>query len=261
MLPLSGIDLWNNFEFWLGFIFITFPLNLLVYGWNDIADFEIDQQNPRKGNFLFGARSTKKQIESLPKFITAIQLFFVIVFLFLRKFELIIWLLLMLIINGLYNKKQNGLRTLPPFELLAQLGYLLIVPFSIALNDVQNLNWMTYVYLWFFAMQSHLIGEVMDIDADRKTGRKTTATLLGVFKSKLIIIGIVAAEVSIMLFYFSDFYFGGFLAFALFWLLLDLFVIFKTNRYSLAQMKFFSFGSNAVAFATMIYIYFFGNWG
>jgi 4-hydroxybenzoate polyprenyltransferase len=33
-------------------------MGLLIYGWNDIVDYEADRLNPRKGTFLFGARGT-----------------------------------------------------------------------------------------------------------------------------------------------------------------------------------------------------------
>ena len=45
--------------FWLGLLYVTFPLGLIIYGWNDIADADIDSFNPRKGTFLFGARGSE----------------------------------------------------------------------------------------------------------------------------------------------------------------------------------------------------------
>jgi len=225
MLPLSGLDLWSTPTFWIGLLFCTFPLNLLVYGWNDIADFEIDQFNPRKGNFLFGALSTRKQIERLPFFIIAIFLFSLAFLLLAAPNSIMLYLFLMLMVNWLYNKRKGGLRTRPPFELISQIGYLLIVPFSMAINEVDFIHPAIWVYLFLFAMQSHLMGEVMDIDSDRMSGRKTTATQIGMRKTKILIA----------------------------------FVIFKSNRYSLLQMKIFSLGSNVIAIATMIYVYLFGD--
>jgi len=259
MLPLSGLDLWSNASFWIGLVFCTFPLNLLVYGWNDVADFEIDQFNPRKGNFLFGALSTSKQIERLPYFIIAVFLFSLAFLLLSAPPVILLYLLLMIVVNWLYNKRKNGLRTRPPFELIAQIGYLLIVPFSMAINDVNFIHPAIWIYLFLFAMQSHLMGEVMDIDSDRMSGRKTTATQIGMRKTKILIMGIVLVEILIMFLVFGEIVFGSFLLGVLLWLILDAFVIFKANRYSLLQMKIFSVGSNVIAIATMIYVYFFGE--
>jgi hypothetical protein len=56
MLPLGGRHVFGSLPFWLGIVYVTFPMGLLLYGWNDYVDFEVDRVNPRKGSFLFGAR-------------------------------------------------------------------------------------------------------------------------------------------------------------------------------------------------------------
>jgi 4-hydroxybenzoate polyprenyltransferase len=117
---------------------------------------------------------------------------------------------------------------------------------------------LTFCYLFLFAVQSHLMGEVMDIEPDRQSGRKTTATELGMKKTKLIIIGIVLTEVLILTLCFQEFIFGGMLALALVWLVLDLFFIFKTNRYTVPQMQLFGLTSNIVALASMAYVWYSG---
>jgi len=68
LVPFSFQDaFWEEPVFWLGFLFVTFPLNYLVYGLNDYNDYKADAVNERKGNFLFGAKSTQLQLASLPK--------------------------------------------------------------------------------------------------------------------------------------------------------------------------------------------------
>jgi len=259
MLPLSGSEPWSHPVFWVGLLFCVFPLNLLVYGWNDIADFEIDQYNPRKGNFWFGAVSSKQQIEKLPYFICAVMLVSLAFLIPSSPSSILFWLSLMILINWLYNKRENGLRTRPPFELMAQVGYLMIVPFSMEINGVDGIHSAMWIYLFLFAMQSHLMGEVMDIDSDRSTGRKTTATHIGAIKTKILIMILVLLEVMIMFLIFQEWVFGGFLLAVLVWLLLDAFILFRSKRYSIFQMKIFSAGSNLIAIATMIYVYFYGD--
>lgn len=259
MLPLCGMNPWTSEAFWIGLIFCTLPLNLLVYGWNDVADYEIDKFNPRKGNYLFGALSSAKQIEKLPYYIIAVFLFSFLLVIIYSPSSILIWLFFMLIINWLYNKRKNGLRTRPPLELMSQVGYLLIVPFSMDINGIDFIQPAMWLYLFLFAMQSHLMGEVMDIDSDRSSGRKTTATVLGMFRTKLLIMLLVLFEILIMFFAFGEIVFGGFLIFVLIWLMLDAFLIFKSNRYSIVQMKVFSVASNLIAIATMVYVYFNGD--
>jgi len=67
-------------------------------------------------------------------------------------------------------------------------------------------------------MQSHLMGEVMDVVPDRKAGRQTTATKIGVVKTKSLIILIVFCEVSLLFVIYHEFVFGGMLAIGLLWL-------------------------------------------
>lgn len=259
LLPTSQLtNIWSSVPFWVGFFFVCFPLNFLVYGWNDIVDREIDQVNPRKDSFLFGARGTESELHELKWAIAIIHGICLPVLLFYTNWKMLILFSGILIINGLYNLPKNGLRSQPPLELLCQVGYLLVAPFSILINDLSGLPWVTYFYLLLFAWQSHLIGEVMDIVPDRAAGRKTTATVIGIIRTKWLIIGIVVIEVSLLFLVFKDFIFGGMLALGLIWLLLDLLFIYKKKQYTLFQMKLFGIMSNLVAIATMAYVWWSG---
>lgn len=258
LLPTSGLDISTSINFWLGLIYATFPLNFMIYGWNDINDYEVDQKNPRKDSFWFGAKGTQKQLSNLWRPILLVQVATIPFFIWIIGWKMIPLYLCLLSVNYIYNHPQYGLSSKPPLEILCQIGYLLVVPFSVWLNDVEALPWQTYMYLLLFAFQSHLIGEVMDIEPDRKSGRKTTATILGTKKTKMLIILIVLLEVNLLFFVFEEFIFGGMLAIAVLWLLIDLLIIFKTKAYTLSQMKLFGLLSNAVAIFSMSYVWYSG---
>jgi 4-hydroxybenzoate polyprenyltransferase len=68
----------SSVPFWLGLIYVTFPMGLLLYGWNDYVDYDVDRLNPRKGSFLFGARGSLEQLHLLPWRIVLFQAPFVI---------------------------------------------------------------------------------------------------------------------------------------------------------------------------------------
>lgn len=258
LLPTSQMDVWESTNFWLGLFYVTFPLNFLVYGWNDMVDQKTDALNPRKDSFLFGARGSTEQLKSLWKPMLFVQLLMMPYFIWLAGWEMLVLFCGLAFVNWIYNLPDNGLRSKPPLELLCQLGYLLVAPFSILVNNTVTLPLLTFFYLFLFAMQSHLIGEVMDIEPDRASGRRTTATLLGMKKTKLIIIGIVLTEVVILMVCFKELIFGGMLALGLLWLILDLFLIYKTKKYTLNQMKFFGLLSNLVAIVSMAYVWYSG---
>ena len=259
LLPTSQVDtIWNSIPFWIGLAYVTFPLNFMVYGWNDMVDIDTDQFNPRKDSFWFGAKGTPEQLQNLWRPILIVQILFVPILIYFAGWQFLGLITAFVIINGLYNLPQKGLRSRPPLELLCQVGYVMTATFSVFINQVSNLPYLTYFYLLLFAWQSHLIGEVMDIEPDRKANRRTTATLLGMKKTKLLIIGVVLIEVGLLLFVYKDFIFGGMLAIGLLWLVLDLFWIYKTKTYTVEQMRLFGLMSNVVALASMIYVWYSG---
>ena len=259
LLPTSQMsELSSEWTFWFGLFYVCFPLNLMVYGWNDAVDYETDALNPRKDSFWFGARGTKEQLAQIWKPIVFVQLLCAPLLIYLGGWQMLLLLIAFVGINGLYNLPKYGLRSQPPFEILCQVGYLLVVPLSILINTTAQLPWQTYLYLFLFAIQSHIMGEVMDIEPDRKANRKTTATELGTRKTKLLIIGIVAVEVALLFGIYQEYIFGGLLAGALLWLLLDLFIIFKTKTYTVGQMKFFAFASNIISVISMAYVWYSG---
>ncbi len=257
-LPLSGMDVWEQTNFWLGLVFVTFPLNFIIYGWNDIVDYETDRHNPRKDSFLFGAQGSREQLSALKIPLVVLQLLFYGFFIAWLGLEAAALFSILFLVLLAYNFPNKGFRNTPPLELFAQFGYLLIVPFSMMLNQTSEVPYITYFYLVLFAIQSQLIGEVMDIEPDKKAQRKTTATQLGMKRTKFLIIFIVALEVSLLFFVYQDFIFGGMLALGLIWLLLDLFLIFKNRTYSLSEMKLFGIGSNVIALLSMIYVWWSG---
>ncbi|MFK8104538.1 MAG: UbiA family prenyltransferase [Saprospiraceae bacterium] len=256
ILPTSQMDIWASPHFWLGFFYCCFPLNFLVYGWNDMVDHETDRLNPRKDSFLFGAQGSPEQLRNLWKPILLVQSIFFALFVYLESWPMLLLLTSLVAINALYNLPKHGLRSRPPLELLCQIGYLLVAPFSILLNDTAALPWQTYLYLFLFALQSHLMGEVMDIEPDRKAKRKTTATVIGRTNTKWLIIFLVSAEVYLLFFLFQEIIFGTMLVLALLWLLLDLFLIYKNKNYTLQQMQLFGVSSNIIAIASMSYVWY-----
>jgi len=98
----------------------------------------------------------------------------------------------------------------------------------------------------------------MDVVPDRLVGKTTTATMLGVFKTKLLIIFFISVEVGMLYFVFGDPYFAGLLALGLIWLLLDLFVVYGSKQYSLQQLKLFAYASNAMGLLSMSYVWYSG---
>lgn len=226
---------------------------------NDFTDGKADSLNPRKGNYLFGAKLSKEELANVPRLIFYVTIPFLAYFSYVGGGELFILLLFMIVINIIYNYKPFRLKERPPFEILMQVGYVFTALFSILLNDLEMIPWQTLLYLSLFAFQAHIAGEIMDIEPDKLARKKTTAVLIGRKKAKFLMLFLLLFEVYILKFWFDDWVLSGFLfAFSL-WLILDIFVFFKNKPYTVAQMKLFGIAINISAILSMIWVLYSGN--
>ncbi len=255
LMPLGRADFFHSKTIWLGLFYVLFPLGFLLYGVNDIVDAEADRLNPRKGTFLFGSLGRAEQLAALRWKIAVIQIPFLIVFFALTGPRILFWFAVLLLAVALYNAPRFGWKGHPPFDVLIQASYLLVFVLSSWLNGVRQLPWQTFLFGAMFAMHSHIFGEVMDMEPDRLSGRRTTATLLGTVPSKLLIAGFLCVETALVYRAFGDLIIAGFLGFGAAWFLLDALVIWKSRSYSPAEMRLFMWGWNAAALAGM-----FWNW-
>jgi 4-hydroxybenzoate polyprenyltransferase len=255
LMPLGRVDFLHSKTLWLGLFYVLFPLGFLLYGVNDIADAEADRLNPRKGTFLFGSLGKAEQLAALGWKIAVAQIPFLIIFFFLLGPRILLWLAALLLAVGTYNAPRFGWKSHPPFDVLIQASYLLVFVLSSWLNGAAQLPWQTFVFGAMFAMHSHIFGEVMDIEPDSLSGRRTTAALIGGEASKLLIAGILCAETVLVHFYFGDLVIAWFLGSGAVWFLVDALVIWKSRPYSPKQMRLFMWGWNAAALLGMYW-----NW-
>jgi 4-hydroxybenzoate polyprenyltransferase len=255
LMPLGRADFLHSAKLWLGLFFVLFPLGFLLYGVNDIADAEADLLNPRKGTFLFGSRGTREQLAALKWQIAAVQLPFLAAFLVLIGPKILWWYAALLGAVAIYNAPRFGWKGNPPFDVLIQASYLLVFVLSSWLNGVPQLPWQTFSFGALFAMHSHIFGEVMDIEPDTLSARRTTATLIGRVPAKLFIGGLLCVEAALVYSCFRDPVITGFLALGAVWFLLDATVVWKNRAYRPTEMRMFMCGWNLTAFLGM-----FWNW-
>lgn len=260
LVPFNFQDhFWEEIPFWMGLLFVTFPLNYLVYGLNDYNDISSDKINDRKGNFLFGAKATSAYLDKVPKRIALVSLPFILYFSILCGWQMLCLLSFMIIVNIAYNFPPLRIKERPPFEIIIQFGYVMTVIFSVVLNDLAMIPWQTVVYLTLFAFQAHIAGEIMDIEPDKLSGKRTTATIIGRKNTKYLMLALLIIETYILAVWFQDYVLAGILGVFSLWLILDAFLIFKDKPYTLFQMKIFGVGMNASAFATMAWVLYSGK--
>jgi len=165
------------------------------------------------------------------------------------------WSAVLLLAVGMYNAPRFGWKGRPPFDVLIQASYLLVFVLSSWLNHASQLPWQTFLFGALFAMHSHIFGEVMDIEPDRMSGRRTTATFIGRQPAKILIAVFLCVESALVLVFFRDVVIASFLALGVLWFLLDAAAFWKNRAYSPVTMRVFMWAWNAVALLSM-----FWNW-
>ena len=214
---------------------------------NDLADAEADQLNPRKGTYMFGSRGGREQLAALRWQIVAAQLPFLAAFYWLVGPRILWWYAILLLAVGLYNAPRFGWKGHPPFDVLIQASYLLVFVLSSWLNNVSQLPWETFLFGALFAMHSHVFGEVMDIEPDRLSGRRTTATMIGRVRAKFLIAAFLCVEAILVRFYFRDWMVTAFLALGAVWFVLDATLLWQNRAYRPKEMRLFLWGWNIAA--------------
>jgi len=255
LVPLGRSHVFHTPAFWLGLLYVTLPLGLIIYGWNDIADASIDQFNPRKGTFLFGARGSRDDLARLPVRVVLVQAVFAAVMWHEVGPRILLWFAALVAFTAIYNLPRYGLKSYPPFDILNQAGYLLVFVLSSWLNHAPQLRWSAMLFGALFAMHSHVFGEIMDIEPDRLSGRRTTATVIGAIPAKFLIAAMLAGESFLVYAHFDDFWISSALGFGAVWFVFDALVLWQRRPYSLAHMRMFMLIWNAIALGSMPWVW------
>jgi len=95
----------------------------------------------------------------------------------------------------------------------------------------------------------------MDIEPDRASGRRTTATFIGRVRAKFSIASFLCVETGLVWIYFRDWIITGFLAIGALWFLFDATSLWKQRAYSPREMRLFLWGWNAAALLGILW-----NW-
>jgi len=251
MLPLAQRNVFHSVGFWLGALYVSFPMGLLLYGWNDIVDYDADRLNPRKGTFLFGARGTLEQLRGLPLRIALVQVPFVVACSVVAGPKMLVCFAGMIAAAALYNWPRFGFKARPPLEILNQAGFLFVFLLSSWMNDVPPLPWATMLFGALFAMHSHVFGEVMDLEPDRAAGRRTTAIVIGRVPAKLLMAVLMLIEAGLVMRFFGAKGLAGFLLVSAAWFAVDATALWRSRPYSNREMRFFMLAWNVIALGSM----------
>ena len=165
----------------VGSLFFLIPYNLLMYGVNDVFDYESDLRNPRKGG-IEGALLDPKYHR--PTLIAAFSLAapFVVYLLAVGSFESSAWLLLVIFSVIAYSIKGLRFKEIPFLDsITSAMHFVGPMWFGLALAGAELNQTIVLISASFFlwGMASHAFGAVQDVKADRAAGIGSIATTIG----------------------------------------------------------------------------------
>jgi len=167
--------------FVVGTLFFLIPYNVLMYGINDVFDYESDLRNPRKGG-VEGALLGPELHRPMVLLSTLLPLPFLV--------PLILWgsllstgvLALALFFVVAYSAKNFRFKEIPFVDsVTSSLHFVMPAVFAMALvgAELTGLSLTLLASFFFWGMASHAFGAVQDVLADREAGVGSIATAIG----------------------------------------------------------------------------------
>jgi 4-hydroxybenzoate polyprenyltransferase len=166
----------------VGTIFFLIPYNLLMYGINDVFDYESDLRNPRKGG-IEGA-VLDRSLHGLTIWVSiALANGFVIYLLLIGSDLADFWLLVTLFAVVAYSVPKLRFKEVPFLDsFTSAMHFIGPMLFALALSGVNIFEFKLFSMILAFlgwGMASHAFGAVQDVRADREAGIKSVATAIG----------------------------------------------------------------------------------
>lgn len=163
----------------VGGIFFLIPYNLLMYGINDVFDYESDIRNPRKGG-IEGAITPKEFHRPIILTSVVSSVPFVLYLLFTGTLVSAVVLLAVLFFVVAYSAKGLRFKERPFLDSVSSsihfVGPLL---FAFALVGSNTVGWLVAIAFFFWGIASQAFGAIQDIIPDRKASIHSIATVLG----------------------------------------------------------------------------------
>ncbi len=166
--------------FWLGSFFFLIPYNFLMYGVNDVFDYESDLRNPRKGG-IEGALLDPKYHRLTLILAFGIATPFAIALSFVNP-SATFWLWLTLFAVVAYSVKGLRFKEIPFLDSLTSSWHFigpLLVGLAIAQVEITGSLMIGIAAFLIWGMASHAFGAVQDVRADREAKIASIATALG----------------------------------------------------------------------------------
>ena len=167
--------------FIIGTLFFLIPYNLVMYGINDVFDYESDIRNPRKGS-IEGAVEAKSfhPVILWASLISSVP--FIVALIILSPPIAIAVLIAVLFFVVAYSLKGLRFKEIPFLDsITSSIHFVGPLVFAWALFGFDTIVWPYLIAFFLWGMASHAFGAVQDIIPDRKGKLSSIATILNQF--------------------------------------------------------------------------------
>lgn len=190
--------------FAIGVLYFAFAYNLLMYGVNDIYDYESDIKNPRKiAAGIEGSVMSKKKHPSLWFWMLCINIP-LLVYLYLQGTTTAnLWLTLMIFMVFAYSQKGLRWKEIPLLDsFTSSFHYTSPFIYGGLLAGAGELYIPAFITYFIWVMGNHAFGAIQDITPDRQAGISSIATKLGAAKTIIfVLLAYVVAALLPVVFY------------------------------------------------------------
>ncbi len=163
----------------IGSLFFLIPYNLLMYGVNDVYDYESDIQNPRK-NSIEGATEAKSFHPVILRASYWLTFPFMLVLLLLAPWQADLVLLAAIFFVIAYSLKGFRFKEKPFLDsITSSIHFVGPMIYALALLGFPSEAWPFALGLFLWGIASHAFGAVQDVIPDRKGGLNSIATIIG----------------------------------------------------------------------------------
>ncbi|MHB8577160.1 MAG: prenyltransferase [Dehalococcoidia bacterium] len=183
----------------VGGLYFLFPYNLLLYGINDVFDYESDLLNPRK-NSIEGAVIRPRRFRALYLAVAVTNLPF-LVYLFLTSSPRAALVLAFLLFTSFaYSVPPLRFKEVPFLDAFTSATHFVMpLVFGLLYGRSGVFPWFEAVAFVCWSMASQAFGAIQDIGPDRAAGLASIATFLGARGTALFSFGLYLAALALIL--------------------------------------------------------------
>ena len=156
-------------------IYFIFPANVLIYGINDIFDFETDRRNPKKSEYEMLVRPESHR--ALIGWILLLNIPFIVAIVFLAP-QALPSLAGFLFFSIFYSAPPIRAKAIPILDSAFNILYVFPGAFAYQLLTGSFMPWILLVAAGLWTMAMHAYSAIPDIEADEHAGVSTIATML-----------------------------------------------------------------------------------